>query len=53
MADKGSMELLKGLKTNQAPPRDSSFTPKGGSVNDSPVREGVAKPTKTIGPRTA
>lgn len=53
MAEEKGMELLKGLKTDQLPPRDASFTPKGGKVDDDPVRTGVAKTPKTIGPRTA
>lgn len=50
---KDSMELLKGLTKSEPPARDSSFTPKGGSVDDEPVRKGVAKTPKTLGPRTA
>lgn len=49
----GSTELLKGLKTDQLPPRDASFTPKGGKVDDEPVRKGPAPNQKTLGPRTA
>lgn len=45
--------LLKGL-TNKSPAgTDKSMTPPKGRVNDSPVRDGVAKSPKTLGPRTA
>lgn len=32
---------------------DSSMTPPKGSVNDSPIRKGVAATPKTLGPRNA
>lgn len=40
--------------TNKGPaPVDSSMTPPKGSVNDDPVRSGVAPTPRTLGPRTA
>lgn len=45
--------LLEGLKTRQLPPRDTSFEPKGGKVDDSPTRGATAANQKTLGPRTA
>lgn len=55
MADNGVGKggLLDGLKNSSVPARDESFKPKGGSVDDEPVRKGVAKTPKTLGPRTA
>ena len=57
MADKsggysgGSMQ--DGMKSTSVPSTDESMVPKGGSVNDEPVRSDVAKTPKTLGPRTA
>lgn len=45
--------LLDGLTDSSVPARDKSFTPPGGRVDDEPVRKGVAKTPKTLGPRTA
>lgn len=47
-------DLLEGLKDKGVDPRDkSSFTRKGGSVDDDAVRKGVAPTPKTLGPRKA
>lgn len=47
------MALLDGLKNMSPPARDASFKAPAGRVDDSPVRSGVAKTPKTLGPRTA
>ena len=48
---KGSMQ--DGMKSTSVPETDESMKCKGGSVNDNPVRDSVAKTPKTLGPRTA
>lgn len=42
-----------GMKNNCPPGSDSSMTPKGGSVNDSPTRDKPAPTPKSLGGRTA
>ena len=48
---KGSMQ--DGMKSTSVPCHDESMVPKGGSVNDNPTRDSVAKTPATLGPRTA
>lgn len=42
-----------GMKNSSPPAVDESMKPKGGSVNDDPVRKGTSPTPKTLGPRTA
>lgn len=43
----------KGMKRHMPKGSDSSMKPKGGSVNDSVTRKGVAATPSSLGPRTA
>jgi len=45
--------LHQGLKNRSPSCTDKSMTPPSGKVNSDPVRSGVAKTPKTLGPRTA